>query len=289
MITRFDHAVVAVRDLDRAIEYYRDTLGLDARPGGWHPGRGTRNGIVRFGLDYLELIAVENAAEAIARGAGGPELVSFLERREGGLVGYCLATDGIDQLARHVAQEGLPAEGPFAMERARPDGRVLEWRLLVPGGVSWRRPWPFMIQWGQDDAVRLSWEQPGSHALGATGVAGVSILVRDLDRARDLYGRQLGLHSTDQDRVPALEARRASFEVGPFSIHLLAPEGPGALQDELAAWGEGPYQVRLRVADLARARDRLERSGIVLQPASGDESAWEIPPEAAFGARFTIV
>src|SRR3989442_10410930 len=55
MITRFDHAVIAVRDLDQALRLYRDVLGLDARPAGRHTGLGTHNGIVRFGLDYLEL------------------------------------------------------------------------------------------------------------------------------------------------------------------------------------------------------------------------------------------
>ncbi len=287
MIKRFDHAVIAVRDLDRALQFYNDTLGLDARPGGRHTGRGTRNGIVRFGLDYLELITVDNADEANASGAGGAELVTFLEQREGGLVGYCLATDEIGRLADHVAQTGLDALGPFAMERARPDGNLLQWQLLVPGGVSWRRPWPFFIQWGQADEVRLGWEQPGSHPLGVTGVAGVSVLVRDLDQAVDLYARQLGLRQTGQDAIPTLKARSASFGLGNFSVRLLAPQGPGSLRDELTTRGEGLYEVRLRVSDLARARNRL--AGLHPRPSEGDEQVWEIPPEAALGARLALI
>jgi catechol 2,3-dioxygenase-like lactoylglutathione lyase family enzyme len=287
MIKRFDHLVIAVRDLDAALSFYRDMLGLDARAGGRHPGRGTRNGIVRFGLDYLELITVDNAEEAKASGAGGAELVNYLEQLGGGLVGYCLASDDLERLARHVAEAGLQAEGPFAMQRARPDGQLLNWQLLVPGGVSWRRPWPFFIRWGQPDDVRLSWERPGAHPLGATGVTGVNVLVRDLDQAVDLYGRQLGLPRVGEDRVDELAARRVSVEVGAFTIRLLAPDGPGALQDELAARGEGPYAVRLRVADLQRARDHLAGSGIELRPAPGDQ-AWLVPPELALGARFAL-
>src|SRR5687767_5894308 len=40
MITRFDHAVIAVADLDLAIEAYR-ALGFDVFPGGRHEHRGT--------------------------------------------------------------------------------------------------------------------------------------------------------------------------------------------------------------------------------------------------------
>ena len=38
MITRFDHAVIAVSDLDRAIEAYR-SLGFDVFSGGRHEHR----------------------------------------------------------------------------------------------------------------------------------------------------------------------------------------------------------------------------------------------------------
>lgn len=37
MITRFDHLVIAVRDLDIASERFR-ALGFEVRPGGEHPG-----------------------------------------------------------------------------------------------------------------------------------------------------------------------------------------------------------------------------------------------------------
>lgn len=289
MIRRFDHAVIAVRDLDQALRIYRDTLGLDARPGGRHPGRGTRNGIVRFGLDYLELITVDDPDEARASGAGGAELVGFLEQREGGLVGYCLATDDIEQLADRFAREGLEALGPFAMQRARPDGRLLEWRLLVPGGVSWRRPWPFFIQWGQPDEVRLSWEEPGVHPLGATGVAGVSVLVRDLPRAVDLYARQLGLQPSARFGASGGGTQQAVFELGAFSIRLLAGGQDDALQDALAAWGEGLHELRLRVASVERAREHLARHGVEASALPGEEGALLIPPEAVLGARLVLV
>jgi catechol 2,3-dioxygenase-like lactoylglutathione lyase family enzyme len=289
MITRFDHAVIAVRDLDRALSLYRDVLGLDARPGGRHTGLGTHNGIVRFGLDYLELLTVYDRAEAEAGGPVGTALVDYLARREGGLVGYCLATNAMEKLAQQARQTGLDVVGPFAMERARPDGRVLRWQLLVPGGTAWRRPWPFMIHWGIPDQERLAWEQPGSHPLGVTGVAGVAVVVHDLDAAKSLYGRQLGLALDSEAEVPELAARCAHFKIGSFVIDLLAPAGSGPARAELNALGEGPFQVTLRVHNLQQARAWLDRSAVVLGPAPGTPRGWLVPPDHALGARLVLV
>src|SRR5215467_5228881 len=124
MMRRFDHAVIGVRNLDEAICRYQ-SLGFDVSPGGRHTGRGTYNAIIRFGLDYLELISIYDREELNARELSGSTLADFLERNEGGLVGYALASQSIEQEAGRLQQAGVEAEGPFAMQRQRPDGRVL--------------------------------------------------------------------------------------------------------------------------------------------------------------------
>src|SRR5436305_12552463 len=217
---RLDHVVIAVRDLDAAIARY-DALGFAVTAGGRHVGRGTHNAIVRFGLDYLELISVYAAAEATHPAPA--TLVRYLQEREGGLAGFALATADIDALAVRLRETGLAAEGPFAMARERPDGRRLSWRLLVPGGVNWRRPWPFFIQWDQPDAERLAWEAPGGHANGARGVRDAAVVVADLAHGVDLYPRQIGLPLVGQAPVPALGADSATLAVGAFRVVLLAP------------------------------------------------------------------
>src|SRR5438876_10290530 len=110
MITRFDHAVIGVRDLDEAIRHYR-SLGFDVSPGGRHTGLGTHNAIVRFGLDYLELISIYDESEVDARGFGGKVLFEFLQKREGGLLGYALATTDIQHDAERFQHVGLAAQG----------------------------------------------------------------------------------------------------------------------------------------------------------------------------------
>lgn len=287
MIGRFDHAVIAVRDLAEAMRRYQ-ALGFAVSPGGRHTGRGTENAIIRFGLDYLELIAIYDEAELAGRGLNGLALADFLEKQEGGLVGYALATTDIAEDAGRFQQTSLAAEGPFAMERLRPDGRRLSWRLLVPGSVSWRQPWPFLIQWDAPDAERLAWEAPGVHPNGAAGVAGISLAVRDLAHAVDLYQRPLGLTLDQQDEAPHLGARRARFRLGLFPIDLLAPVGAGPVQQTLDAVGEGPFELALTSKSLAQTHDVLTRQALSAEPAQDGSAGLFLPLRQALGARLRL-
>ena len=289
MITRFDHTVIAVRDLAAAISTYQ-ALGFEVSPGGHHTGLGTYNAIIRFGLDYLELLSVYDRVEAEqGRGLSGMTLLDFFEKQEGGLVGYALATDDIEQEAERFRTTGLPAQGPFGMQRLRPDGHLLSWSLLVPRGISWRRPWPFFIHWDVPDEQRLAWEKPGSHANGVVRWTGISVGVHDLESAIDLYQRQIGLALEKSNDVPALAARGATFRVGPASIELLAPVGDGPVQHMLATIGEGPFELRLAVRDVHQARAFFTQRGLPVTPAPGDPSALSLGPDQAVGARLVLM
>jgi len=142
MITRFDHIVIGVQNIEKSLEAYSD-LGFEVVEGGHHPSIGTRNAIVRFGLDYLELLAVENVRQARNSGSFGSELVDFLSKSSG-FVGFVLASSKIEDEATNLENAGLEYNGPFAMDRLRPDGKLLAWQLVVPGSSPWRPlpPWP---------------------------------------------------------------------------------------------------------------------------------------------------
>lgn len=259
MIRRFDHAVIAARDLEQAKQLYGETLGFAVYPGGRHTGLGTENAIVRFGLDYLELIGVYDRAEVAAAGIKRSSLLEFLEARPGGMLGYCLATDDIDALAAQFERTGLDALGPYEMQRLRPDGVLLRWRLLVPGGTAWRRPWPFFIQWEMEDDARLQLEQPGQHPNGATAVTGLSVVVKNLQAAHHLYAVQLGLPLVDEGEQAS--AAYARYAVGDFAIDLLQPLPDSPAQNFLDAHGEGLYKVALRVQKPGKTAQYLQTHG----------------------------
>lgn len=173
------------------------------------------------------------------------------------------------------------------MERLRPDGTRLSWRLLVPGGEAYRRPWPFFIQWDQDDLLRLKWESAGKHINRARLIRGLHILVSDLDGAVSLY-RQLGFKDARRSPIADLAADSAVFEMGDFDIVLLTPRGQGPVAKALAADGEGPFQVVLGVSRLALTRRWLSDRGISFVPAPGEPGGQLTDPSRALGARLVF-
>ena len=258
MISRFDHAVIAVPNIDSAIEVY-SALGFEVAAGGRHPSLGTRNAIVRFGLDYLELLTVEDADQARARGSFGAELADFLDKATG-LVGFVLASAKLEDEAAGLANIGLAHEGPFAMDRERPDGRILAWRLVVPGLSPWRKPWPFLIEWMTPDTDRLSWDPIGRHPNGVTSISGLDLLVEDIDAAAALYENGLGLSPS--------EGQSHSYTIDGFELRVSEPSSQEMI-DELERWGPGPYRLLLRAPDL-------------------DQDVIDIEPGRALGARLRL-
>src|SRR5215217_3869746 len=113
MITRFDHAVIAVADLERAIEAYR-ALGFDVSPGGTHEHRGIHNALIRFGgADYIKLLGVYDPEKALKSGLNWRSVGEFVRGRQGGLVGQCYATDDMEAEAERMREAGLEMGGPF--------------------------------------------------------------------------------------------------------------------------------------------------------------------------------
>ncbi len=287
MIHRFDHAVIGVPDLEDGMASFR-RLGLQVTEGGRHPSLGTRNAIVRFGLDYLELLTVEDPERAEERGPFGAQLVDFL-RKTSGLVGYVLAGTDLRRPADGFRNLGIEADGPFEMDRIRPDGRRLEWRLVVPGGSPWRKPWPYLIDWITPEADLLDWDPPGNHKSGITGVVGIDLVVEDLAAATRLYDQALGLRShrvsASESPAPGTTTRSCRYHLGRVSLSLNQPAASGPMGRELHSLGPGPYRLILTTPDISDTTRVLVRRGV---PFWETPEGLDIDPEAASGVRIRI-
>jgi catechol 2,3-dioxygenase-like lactoylglutathione lyase family enzyme len=290
MPTRFDHAIIAVRDLDTAIKQFQH-LGFDVQPGGRHTGRGTHNGLFRFGLDYVELLSVYDEAEARAHAAGGRTILDGLRGRgqEAALIGYALATEQIEEDAKRFKGTDSVLPQPDAMQRKRPDGNTLSWRKLSPGNVSWNRPWPFLIQWDAPDEQRLQIDLPGTHSNGATGWIRVAVATHDLESTLDVYQNQLGLELVKKDDISEQAARRATFHLGKGTIDLLAPDGDGPLQRILSENGEGPFELGFASKDLEQTRTFLQQRNIKFEDESAGKGKLLIAPSEALGVRIRLL
>src|SRR2546430_10825834 len=69
--TVVDHVLLPVADLEDGARSMYEGFGLKGIPGGRHPGAGTANVIVPLGLQYLELIAIDDRDEAASSRLGG--------------------------------------------------------------------------------------------------------------------------------------------------------------------------------------------------------------------------
>lgn len=288
MITRFDHAVLAVDDLQAASLALSGSFGLSVQAGGRHTGFGTENAVIRFGADYIQIATVYDRNAAAAAGIRRRPMLDLLAERRGGWLAYAMATDDIDGLAEHLRHVGLAADGPYSMRRERPDGRVLRCRLLQPGGTALRKPWPFFIQWDLPDFKLVSVESPSVHELGATQVTGVTIVVRDLEAAEYLYGQQLGFESGEAPAHNLPGGVAARYWLRSFRVDLVAPTAPGAIMDLLHEHGEGLYEVSLGVVDYESALAMLERRGSSAEAQSVGFAKVQSPEADHFGARFCI-
>jgi hypothetical protein len=176
--------MIVVRDLEHAASVY-DGLGFRVIDGGRHTGMGTYNKIVRFGLDYLELLAVYSEEEASGF-ASRRAIMDFLRTGEGAFT-YALAV------------RGLPAEAPAGedRERKRPDGTILRWRTGYQNLMGEQPVRPFLIEWEEPDAELLArYEregESGGHANGATAWTDITIGVPDVAAARAAYREMLGV------------------------------------------------------------------------------------------------
>ena len=108
MLTRLDHLVVLVRDLDRAIRDY-ETLGFTVTPDGEHADGLTSNALIPFkDGSYLELVAFLDPDDPRDNVWGWrPFLFS-----SGGLIDYCLASDDLGTDVRSLEDSRLRCGRP---------------------------------------------------------------------------------------------------------------------------------------------------------------------------------
>ncbi len=145
LLSRIDHLVYAVPDLERAVKRLYTLLGIRATPGGAHPGWGTRNALIALGEStYLEIIGPDpdqSLPSADLRFGIG-------DLDQPALVSWAVKTAELERLVEDAQLRGL-ALGPVSEgKRKQTNGTLLSWRLTAPcpspGGLV-----PFFIDWGQ--------------------------------------------------------------------------------------------------------------------------------------------
>ncbi|MBA3450881.1 MAG: VOC family protein [Chloroflexia bacterium] len=238
MVRGIDHLVLAVRNLAAASDDYAQ-LGFTVTPGGEHTGGATHNALISFADGaYFELIAF--------REPDRPQQHKWWGRfaKGEGPVDFALRGDDDAAEAARLAGSGIDVEGPIDGGHLRPDGERIAWRNL--GLSADGAPLPFVIE---DVTARELRVPPGAateHALGVTGVAGVTLLVADLDRATPPFAALL--HTPGEPApfdIPGVRrAQRFAFDSHWID---LAEADPAAadLHTHINERGAAPYEIVL--------------------------------------------
>lgn len=254
-----DHIVIAVTDLDQAMADYT-ALGFTVLPGGEHP-RGSRNALVVLADGaYLEIIA-------FSRPVPGFRWWEVLERAGSGLVDYALLpADSLDADLARARAAGVTIEGPIDGERLQPDGTRIAWRSARPPEPDI----PFLCEDVTPRALRVPEGEARQHANGVTGVAGITVAVRDLDASVARYRALTGLEPLACGVLPGLGLRLVQFRLGRQVLSLAEAHGDAGeeLTQHLDARGQGAYAISFS-GPADRGLDRALAHGARLEIVAG--------------------
>lgn len=297
---RFDHIVVAVKDLRKAVATYRDALGFTVVPAGDDP-TGTTSAWVHVGPYAVELVAVREA---------GPDvrwLQDWLDIAKENPPSFVVAVDDLDAAVARMDAREVPHLAPQARERTLPDGATLRWREVVvapestpratapgviaasgrapaatPKGQAPARqvlpPMPVLVQWeGGNEArlaaaVRQGATEP--HVAGWRELTAVSILVADPEWAAKWYEAAFGWPRL----YDAFAGRGVFLRLGEIRLELIAPPSGGRVLPP----GPHPTAITLRAEDRAATLEYLRERG------TADGAGRGVTPAKAHGLRIAL-
>ncbi len=218
-----DHLVIAVHDLDLAMQKHREQ-GYTVVVGGKHPGRLSHNALVVFADgSYFELITWSADAPAEA-------WWHILKQQGEGLIDFALLPHDTEHVIQAARERGLDSIiGPVNGGRQRPDGTELKWTTAR----QVTRDLPFLCGDVTPRHLRVPEGELRRHPNGAQGVGRIIVSVRDLKVSVQRYQQLLGPRMK-----PALGPGVAEIAIQGCTIELRhrpdATEGPIGFEMKMA-------------------------------------------------------
>ena len=136
---RIHHVATVVRDLDAAVKFHAEVLGLPLEQIADVPSQEVRIAFLTAGDSKIELVAPTNSTSGVAR---------FLESKGEGFHHLCLEVADIDAELKRLAAAGIQlinaaavegVEGPVAFLHPKSCHGILVELIEAPGGPAWKR------------------------------------------------------------------------------------------------------------------------------------------------------
>lgn len=227
MLTRLDHLVILVGDLDLAASDY-ERLGFTVTSGGEHADGLTRNVLIPFGDgSYFELVSFLDPEDTRDNVWGWRE---FLPHE--GLIDYCVASDDLESDVKRLVSLGFDVNGPDDGGRRLPDGGEIRWRSARIRQEG--RLLPFLIEDLTPRGLRVPGGPAAEHPNGASGISRLEIAATDAEEGASTLAALIG----------APDDAGTSVRLGDCALSPVTAER-GDAPRRLAAGGSGPLAVDL--------------------------------------------
>ena len=247
MIERLDHLVIAVNDLDSAIDSYTKLFGYGPSWRGIHKQLGTANALFPVENTYLELLA-SNGEE----GAGAAMIKATLELNGEGLAGLVLGTSNINDLKESLLASGVELQDLSLGEGVDSDqGLKRTWKnLFLPFSLT-RGMFAFIIQ-------HETGELPVVHGRSSSTINKLDHVVvntNDPEGFKSLYGDTFGIRLALDQTVEKWGGRMLFFRLNHTTIEVIGKPDEDDPADKL--WG-----LAWSVEDLKATHQRLVKEGL---------------------------
>jgi Glyoxalase-like domain/Carboxypeptidase regulatory-like domain len=163
-LSRIDHIILGINDLQRGIDELERLTGVRAVFGGAHPGRGTQNALMSLGgAHYLEILAPNPKEPGNGETFGNVKSLTSLTP-----VGWAVNAGGnLAALRESLSGQGVQTGDIEPGARNRPDGTRLAWQST--GFANLSNPLlPFFIEWDPTSVHPASTSPEGCRLTGFT-------------------------------------------------------------------------------------------------------------------------
>ncbi|MBU8880442.1 VOC family protein [Bacillus sp. FJAT-29790] len=245
----FDHIVHFVEEPSKAIAIFKEN-GIHAVEGGKHLNYGTYNALSYFDLSYIEFLSTydRDLLERTKHLKNSFFETVVRDRYKEGFSRVAIRTTDIEEAAHYFRKKGLTVNGPVPMNRKRPDGSVIEWKLLYIGDEDEGLELPFIIQWNESDEDRRNQLTEKKaimpHPAGTT-FSHVNFAVKDLKNTVEKWSNWLDLKAGKEFINEDLQARCQTIQLPGGNFVFCCPIGDGIVSEALKNQGEKPFQVNL--------------------------------------------